>query len=63
LYDKLEIKKDALHVIAKRHGPIKNPKRRGRRSHKPRRRLAREGMMIQFERIGEIRTTLDIQEL
>jgi hypothetical protein len=63
LYDKLEIKKDALHVIAKRHGLIKNPKRRGRRSHKPRPRLAREGMMIQFDGsnhvwFGDIRTDL-----
>lgn len=48
-YDKLVIKKDALHVIAKRHGLVKNPKRRGRRSHKPRPRLSREGMMIQFD--------------
>lgn len=49
LYEKLKIKKDALHAIAKRHGLIKNPKRRGRRSHKPRPRLPREGMMIQFD--------------
>lgn len=48
-YEGLEIKKDALHKIAKKHGLIKNPKRRGRRSHKPRPRLAREGMMIQFD--------------
>ena len=63
LYEGLEIKKDALHVIAKRHGLIKNPKRRGRRSHKPRPRLAREGMMIQFDGsnhvwFGNIRTDL-----
>lgn len=48
-FDKLVIKKDALHVIAKRHGLVKNPKRRGRRSHKPRPRLSRAGMMIQFD--------------
>lgn len=48
-FDKLVIKKDALHVIAKRHGLVKNPKKRSRRSHKPRPRLAREGMMIQFD--------------
>jgi hypothetical protein len=48
-YDKLVIKKDALHVIARRHGLVKNPKRRGRRSHKPRPRLSKEGMMIQFD--------------
>jgi len=63
LYDKLNIKKDALHVIATRHGLVKNPKRRGRRSHKPRPRLAREGMMIQFDGsnhvwFGDIRTDL-----
>jgi hypothetical protein len=63
LYEGLKIKKDALHVIAKRHGLIKNPKRRGRRSHKPRPRLAREGMMIQFDGsnhvwFGDIRTDL-----
>lgn len=62
-YDKLVIKKDALHVIATRHGLIKNPKRRGRRCHKPRPRLAREGMMIQFDGsnhvwFGDIRTDL-----
>lgn len=62
-YDKLEIKKDALHVIATRHGLVKNPKRRGRRSHKPRPRLTREGMMIQFDGsnhvwFGDIRTDL-----
>lgn len=48
-FDNLVIKKDALHVIARRHGLVKNPKRRGRRSHKPRPRLSKEGMMIQFD--------------
>jgi hypothetical protein len=62
-YDRLKIKKDALHVIATRHGLVKHPKRRGRRSHKPRPRLAREGMMIQFDGsnhvwFGDIRTDL-----
>lgn len=47
--EKIEIKKDALHVIAKKHGLVKNPKRKGRRSHKPRPRLQKEGMMIQFD--------------
>ena len=47
--EKIRIKKDALHVIAKRHGLVKHPKRRGRRSHKPRPRLPKEGMMIQFD--------------
>lgn len=45
----IELKKDALHTIARRHGLVKNPKRRGRRSHRPRARLPREGMMIQFD--------------
>jgi hypothetical protein len=62
-YDNLVIKKDALHVIATRHGLVKNPKRRGRRSHKPRPRLAREGMMIQFDGsnhvwFGDVRSDL-----
>lgn len=48
-FDKLNIKKDALHSIARKHGLVKNPKRRGRRCHKPRSRLAKEGMMIQFD--------------
>lgn len=48
-HESLAIKKDALHTIAKRHGLVKNPKRRGRRSHRPRPRLAKEGMMIQFD--------------
>jgi hypothetical protein len=62
-YEGIEIKKDALHTIARRHGLIKNPKRRGRRSHRPRARLAREGMMIQFDGsqhlwFGEVKTDL-----
>jgi len=47
--EKIEIKKDALHSIAKKYGLVKNPKRKGRRSHKPRPRLQKEGMMIQFD--------------
>ncbi|MGH1469519.1 MAG: ISNCY family transposase [Bdellovibrionales bacterium] len=43
------IKKDALHTIASKQGLVKNPKRRGRRCHKPRPRLPNEGMMIQFD--------------
>jgi len=61
--ENIEIKKDALHVIAKKHGLVKHPKRRGRRCHKPRPRLAKEGMMIQFDGsdhvwFGEGRTDL-----
>lgn len=48
-YEGIRIKKDALHSIARKYGLVKNPKRRGRRSHKPRNRLPREGMMIQFD--------------
>lgn len=63
LYEGINIKKDALHTIAKRHGLIKNPKRRGRRSHRPRARLTREGMMVQFDGsqhvwFGNIKTDL-----
>jgi len=45
----IKIKKDALHTIARKHGLVKHPKRRGRRCHKPRPRLPKEGMMIQFD--------------
>lgn len=63
LYEGIKIKKDALHVIAKKHNLIKHPKRRSRRCHKPRPRLPREGMMIQFDGsdhvwFGEERTDL-----
>jgi len=63
MYEGISIKKDALHGIAKKHGLVKNPKRRGRRSHRPRPRLAREGMMIQFDGsnhvwFGDVRTDL-----
>ena len=62
-FEGVHVKKDALHTIAKRHGLIKNPKRRGRRSHRPRNRLSREGMMIQFDGsqhlwFGDIKTDL-----
>jgi transposase len=61
--ENIKIKKDALHTIAKKHGLVKHPKRRGRRCHKPRPRLAKEGMMIQFDGsdhvwFGEGRTDL-----
>jgi transposase len=45
----IEIKKDALHSIAKKYNLVKHPKRRTRRCHKPRPRLPKEGMMIQFD--------------
>jgi hypothetical protein len=62
-HEKLMIKKDTLHRIAKKHGLVKNPHRRGRRCHKPRARLPREGMMIQFdgsnhEWFGDVKTDL-----
>ena len=61
--ENLSIKKDSLHRIARKHGLVKYPKRRGRRCHKPRPRLPREGMMIQFDGsnhvwFGEDRTDL-----
>jgi len=61
--EKIEIKKDALHSIAKKYGLVKNPKRKGRRCHKLRQRLQREGMMVQFDGsnhvwFGNIRTDL-----
>ncbi|MCP4990644.1 MAG: hypothetical protein GY928_32765, partial [Colwellia sp.] len=49
ILENILIKKDSLHRIATKHRLVKHPKRRGRRSHKPRPRLAREGMMIQFD--------------
>jgi transposase len=62
-HENIIIKKDTLHRIAKRHGLVKNPHRRGRRCHKPRARLPQEGMMIQFdgsnhEWFGEFKTDL-----
>ncbi len=62
-FENIDIKKDALHSIARRHGLVKHPKRRCRRSYKPRPRLPREGMMIQFDGsnhvwFGEERTDL-----
>lgn len=47
--EKIEIKKDALHAIATKHNLVKHPKRKGRRSHKLRARLPKEGMMVQFD--------------
>ncbi len=63
ILEDIKIKKDALHSIAKKHNLVKHPKRRGRRCHKPRPRLAKEGMMIQFDGsnhvwFGEERTDL-----
>lgn len=43
------IGKNALYGIAKKQGLVKQPKRRGRRSHRPRARLQQEGMMVQFD--------------
>jgi len=62
-HEKISVKKDTLHRIAKRHGLVKNPHRRGRRCHKPRARLPKEGMMIQFdgsnhEWFGDLKTDL-----
>jgi hypothetical protein len=63
ILENISIKKDSLHRIATKHRLVKHSKRRGRRCHKPRPRLAREGMMIQFDGsnhvwFGEDRTDL-----
>lgn len=49
LYEHIQISKSALHRIAKKHGLVKSPQRRARRSFKPRPRMPREGMLIQFD--------------
>jgi hypothetical protein len=42
-------KKSTIHSIAKKHNLVKAPRRAKRRSFKPRQRLPREGMLIQFD--------------
>lgn len=42
-------KKSTIHSIAKKHNLIKSPRRAKRRSFKPRPRMPREGMLIQFD--------------
>lgn len=42
-------KKSTIHAIAKKHNLVKSPRRARRRSFKPRARLPREGMLIQFD--------------
>lgn len=42
-------KKSTIHSIAKKHGLVKAPRRGKRRSFKPRPRMPREGMLIQFD--------------
>lgn len=42
-------KKSTIHAIAKKHNLVKSPRRAKRRSFKPRPRMAREGMLIQFD--------------
>ena len=42
-------KKSTVHSIAKKHNLVKSPRRAKRRSFKPRSRLPREGMLIQFD--------------
>lgn len=48
-YERIKISKSTLHRIASKHNLVKNPRRVKRRSFKPRARLAREGMLIQFD--------------
>ena len=45
----LQAGKNVIHRIARKHGLVKRPKRRQRKIHKPRVRLPREGMLIQFD--------------
>jgi hypothetical protein len=59
----IKISKSTLYRIAKKHGLIKAPRRFKRRSFKPRARLPREGMLIQFDGsehlwFGETKTDL-----
>lgn len=42
-------KKSTIHAIARKHNLVKSPRRAKRRSFKPRPRMAREGMLIQFD--------------
>jgi hypothetical protein len=42
-------KKSTIHTIAKKHNLVKAPRRAKRRSFKPRPRMPREGMLIQFD--------------
>lgn len=42
-------KKSTVHSIAKKHNLVKSPRRAKRRSFKPRPRLPKEGMLIQFD--------------
>lgn len=42
-------KKSTVHSIAKKHNLVKSPRRAKRRSFKPRPRMPREGMLIQFD--------------
>lgn len=45
----IKISKSSLHRIAKKHNLVKSPRRLKRRSYKPRSRLAKEGMLVQFD--------------
>lgn len=47
-YPKLP-QKSTIHSIARKHGLVKSPRRAKRRSFKPRVRMPREGMLIQFD--------------
>lgn len=45
----IKISKSSLRRIAKKHNLVKSPRRLKRRSYKPRSRLAKEGMLVQFD--------------
>lgn len=48
-YEHIKISKSSLHRIATKHNLVKSPRRLKRRSFKPRPRLPREGMLVQFD--------------
>lgn len=62
-HEGIKLKKDVVHRLAKKQNLVNYPQRRKRRTHKPRPRLPREGMMVQFDGsnhvwFGEYKTDL-----
>lgn len=61
--ERIKVKKDTIHRIAKKYDLVKHPHRRHRRSFQLRTRMPREGMMVQFDGsnhdwFGNVRTDL-----
>lgn len=48
-YEGLKVSKSSLHRIATKHNLVKSPRRFKRRSFKPRPRMPKEGMLVQFD--------------